>query len=139
MIFDANNMFSNAQALTSTAKSTDTVDMGPNSHAKNSQGQERDLEIVIYINTTFTDTGNDATLTVQVRSSPNSDMSSPVVHDVSDTLLFAEMVAGTRVRFKPRIPIDAGRYLDLNYVVASGPFTAGALSAGVVAARQTNQ
>jgi hypothetical protein len=136
---DAQNQFSDAQALTSTAKSTNTVDLGPNSHAKNSQGQERDMEILIWINTTFTDSGSDATLTVQCRSSANSGMSSPVVHDVSDTILFAEMVAGAKFRFKPRVPIDAGRYIDLNYVVASGPYTAGALSAALVASRQTNQ
>jgi hypothetical protein len=138
MIIDAENMFSDAQAVTSTAKSTNTVDLGPNSHAKNSNGA-KDIEILLWINTTFTDSGSDATLTIQVRSSANSDMSSPVVHSVSDTIAFSEMVAGTKMRFKPRIPLDAGRYIDLNYVVASGPYTAGALSAGVVAERQTNQ
>lgn len=138
MILDAQNMFSNAQAITVTAKSTDTIDMGPNSHAKNSQGQENRLEILIYVNTTFTAAGA-GTLTIQLRSSPNSDMSSPVVHDVSDTLALADLVAGNKLRFQPRVPINAGRYHDLNYVVGTGPMTAGALTAGVVRDRQTNQ
>lgn len=138
MIYDKQNMFSEAQAITSTAKSTDTVDLGPNSRANNSNGA-KDVEIFINIPTSFTDTGNDATLTIQVRSSENSDMSSPVVHSISDPIPFADLAAGTEVRFKPRIPIDAGRYLDLNYVVASGPFTGGTITAGVVAERQTNK
>lgn len=138
MLMDAQNLFSNAQAITATAKSTDTVDLGPRSHAANSQGQEDRLEILLNINTTFTAAGA-ATLTVQLRSSQNSDMSSPVVHDVSDALTVAELVAGSRVRFRPRIPLEAGRYFDLNYVVATGPMTAGALTASVVQSRQTNQ
>lgn len=138
MIFDAQNMFSEAQAVTATAKSTNTVDLGPNNRAGNSNGA-KDIEIFAHIPTSFTDTGNDATLTIQVRSSANSDMSSPVVHAISDAIPFASLAAGTEIRFKPRIPLDAGRYVDLNYVVASGPFTGGTITAGVVAERQTNK
>lgn len=138
MILDAENRFSNAQAVTVTAKSTDTVDMGPNSHAKNSQGQEKKLEIVLHVNTTFTAAGA-GTLTVQIRSSANSDMSSPVIHESSDVLALADLVAGNKIRYQPRVPINAGRYLDLNYVVGTGPMTAGALSAYIVHSRQTNQ
>lgn len=138
MILDAENRFSNAQAVTVTAKSTDTVDMGPNSHAKNSQGQEKKLEIVLHVNTTFTAAGA-GTLTVQIRSSANSDMSSPVIHESSDVLALADLVAGNKIRYQPRVPINAGRYLDLNYVVGTGPMTAGALSAYITRDRQTNQ
>lgn len=138
MILDAENRFSNAQAVTVTAKSTDTVDMGPNSHAKNSQGQEKKLEILIHVNTTFTAAGA-GTLTVQIRSSANSDMSSPVIHESSDVLALADLVAGNKIRYQPRVPINAGRYLDLNYVVGTGPMTAGALSAYITRDRQTNQ
>lgn len=138
MILDAENRFSNAQAVTVTAKSTDTVDMGPNSHAKNSQGQEKKLEILLHVNTTFTAAGA-GTLTVQIRSSANSDMSSPVIHESSDVLALADLVAGNKIRYQPRVPINAGRYLDLNYVVGTGPMTAGALSAYITRDRQTNQ
>lgn len=137
MILDRENLFSNAQAVTVTAKSTDTVDLGPRSHARNSQGQENGLEIFAHVNTTFTAAGA-GTLTIELRSSQNSDMSSPVVHGRSDTLALADLVAGNRIRFVPRLPIDAGRYFDLNYVVATGPMTAGAITAGIVASRQTN-
>lgn len=138
MILDAQNRFSDAQAVTVTALSTNAIDIGPLSHAKNSQGSENHMEILLHINTTFTAAGA-ATLTVQCISSANANLSSPVIHDVSDALAVAELVAGSKVRFKPRVPIDAGRYIGLNYVVATGPMTAGALSAYVPMNRQTNQ
>lgn len=138
MILDAENRLSNAQAVTVTAKSTDTIDMGPNSHAKNSQGQEAMMEVFAHINTTFTAAGA-ATMTIQLRSSPNSDMSSAVVHCQSDALPVASLVAGSKVAFQDRVPINAGRYFDVNYVIATGPMTAGAISTYVVRDRQTNQ
>lgn len=137
MILDAENMFSNAQAVTVTAASANQIDLGPRSHAMNSQGQEEDMEILLTVNTTFTAAGA-ATMTVDIRSSQASNMSSPVIHDSSGALAIADLVAGTQLRWRPRVPINAGRYIDLNYTIATGPMTAGAITASVVASRQTN-
>lgn len=138
MIMDAQNQFSNAQAITVTALSTNVVDLGPRSHARNSQGQENGIEIHLHVNTTFTAAGA-ATMVIELLSSQDPAMSSPVVHDRSDTLALADLVAGNQVRFRPRLPIEAGRYFALRYTIATGPMTAGAISANVTHDRQTNQ
>ena len=38
----------------------------------------------------------------------------------------------------PLVPLKTKRYLRLSYAVATGPFTAGALTAGLVLDDQTN-
>lgn len=138
MILDKQMELSNAQAVTVTAASQNQLDLGPNSWAGNSVGDNSDLPLHLTVDTTFT-AGGAATLTIQVRSSPNANMSSPTVHQVSDAIPVASLTAGSRVPFLPRIPENAGRYVDVNYVVGTGPFTAGAISCRGATARQVNR
>jgi hypothetical protein len=136
MIMDAEGQFSNAQAITVTAKSTNTIDQGPSKQGTSNGAP--DVEILLHVTETFTAAGA-GTLTIQVRTSATENMASPEIHDQSDALALSDLVAGNKIRFQPRFPIDAKRYLDLNYVVATGPMTAGKISATVVAARQTQR
>lgn len=134
MILDKEGQFSSAQVLTVTAASTNILNLGPKKVGTANGGE---VEILLSVATTFTAAGA-ATLTVQLRTSDNANMSSPTIVDVSDALAVAELVSGAKVRFEPRLGITLKKYNDLNYVVATGPFTAGAISAAVVAGRQTN-
>lgn len=137
MILDKQMELSNAQAITATAASANQLDLGP-AGANGTAGSAEDLEIYINVDTTFTAAGA-ATLTCQLRSSPNANMSSATVHAQSDAIPVASLSAGSRFPWQPRIPMTVGRYVDMNYVVATGPFTAGNLSARGAASRQTNR
>jgi hypothetical protein len=135
MIMDAELMFSEAQAITATAASTNQVDLGP-SKFKTSNG--RRLEIELTVVEAFT-AGGAATLTVQLRTDDNSGMATPIVLVQSDVLALADLTLGARVRFELSLPPTVERYVDLRYVVATGPMTAGKLSARVTTGRQTNR
>lgn len=137
MILDKQMELSAAQAVTTTAASTNQIDLGPVGPNGASVGADADIELFVNINQTFT-AGGAATLTLQVRSSPNANMSSAVVHEQSDAIPVASLTAGSSFRYRPRLPFDVNRYVDVNYVVATGPMTAGQISVVGVTARQTN-
>jgi hypothetical protein len=134
MIFDKLNSLSYAQTIVVSAASTNVVDLGPPLPNSGIAHGADDPEILLNVNETFTAAGA-ATLTVTVRSSASSNMSSPVLHEVSTAIPVASLTAGSVVPFTPRIPAKAGRYVDVYYTVATGPMTAGAISAQVIADR----
>ena len=137
MIFDKQNSLSYVQSVIVSAALTNVIDLGatlPNSGIAHGALTP---EILLNINETFT-AGAAATLTITVRSSASSSMSSPVLHEVSPAIPVASLTAGSTVPFTPRIPANARRYVDVHYTVATGPMTAGAISAQVVADRDAH-
>ena len=125
MIQDKQLEFSNAQAITATAPSTNVIDMGPVTN-RGMTGPGPKIEFTV--GTTFTAAGA-ATLTIQIRTSDSADMSGATVIDSSQAIAVADLAAGKGVPYYPMIPVNAKRYVDLNYVVGTGPFTAGTLTA----------
>lgn len=137
MIFDKQTELSNAQAITSgTANSTNVLNLGPQSWAGNSVGDESDMEIVFIADTTFV---GGTSLEIQLVSADSADLATAlVIHDKSDALLPADLVAGSVIRFRPRLAIDTKQYCAVRYV-ATGTFSAGNISARMTADRQTNR
>lgn len=144
MIIDAETLFSSAQAITASAKSTNTLDLGPKKFG--TAGGEHPVEILVWVDTTFDSANDTATLTIGLRSSAADDMSSPVVHEQSPTLAVdsvsltkaaAGANEGNKFLWKARLPRDCGRYVDLYYTAGTQNFTAGALSAAIVMGRQS--
>lgn len=135
MILDKQLEFSNAQAITVTVASTNVIDLGPKGPRNSSTGEPGHLPIEFTVGTTFTAAGA-ATLTIQLRTSDASDMSNPVVVASSQEIAKADLVAGKDVQFYPTLPPNMKRYVDLYYVVATGPFTAGTISARGTAENQ---
>jgi hypothetical protein len=141
MIMDAELELSNAQVLTATALSTNVIDLGPNSWAGNSMGLPDSPPIGFKVDTTFTAAGA-ATLQIEALSSAANDLSSPNVHYKSDPIPVASLVAGADLSKwlgDFRIPVLSGRYFGLRYTVATGPFTAGAITARGMTDMQTNR
>jgi len=132
MIQDKQLEFSNAQAITATAASTNVIDLGPK-HGRGMAGPGPAIEFTV--GTTFAAAGA-GTLTIQIRTSDSADMSGATVIASSQALALADLVAGKDVPYYPHIPVNAKRYVDLNYVVGTGPFTAGTLTARGTAALQ---
>lgn len=127
MILDKLLMFSEAQAVTASAASTDTIDLGPIDGTRRDIGVGEPLEYWVTTNATATAAGA-ATVNVQLQTSP--DNSTWTTLTSSGDLALASLVAGRRI-VSQKVPQGVQRYLRVNYVVGTGPLTAGAFTAGI--------
>lgn len=137
MYVDSQLEFSNAQALTSTAISTNVVDLRPTTsgqtlNLQQNDGAGEDVYLVVQTQTLITDSGSDATLAVTLESADDAGLTTNArVHASSGTLAFASYnTVGSKIMvLKLPQQIDYRRYLGLRFTIASGPFTAGAVDA----------
>lgn len=136
MILDMENMLSWKQAITVTANSTNVVDLGPNHWAKAS-GSDREIPLFIDINEAFTAAGA-ATLNVKIQSSNAEGFGSGVVTHHSLDFALTDLTTAKRLPLSLALPADVLRYVRAVYTVGTGPMTAGQISIGVTASRQTN-
>lgn len=133
--------FSDSQAVTATAISTNVydlftmstgasaTDLSPNTRINVGSGE--DIYLVVNTAVTATDTSSDATLIVTFETADNEALSTNAqVVATSGTLAFAAFAtAGTNL-IKIKLPSFAyRRYIGIRYTVASGPLTAGAFDA----------
>lgn len=129
MILDRQNLFSNSQAITATANSTDVVDLTARRGIRN---PDLPLEVVIKVLEAFTASGA-ATLTVALVTADDAALTTN-----ADTLATTTAIgrASLVVGYEPaKWSIPTGRlrrYLGLTYTVATGPMTAGKITAGLV-------
>lgn len=152
MYVDSQIEFSDAQAVTATAISSNVYDlfsMGlgggatdvtPNTRLDIGQGTDN-LYLVVNTAVTATDTGNDATLTITLESADDAGLTTNAqVHYSSGAIAFASFAtAGTNL-VAIRLPSAlCRRYLGVRYTVASGPLTAGAFDAFVTPTLQQNR
>lgn len=139
MIVDTQSEFSDSQAVTSTAISTNVLDLfsvgagGGSAITPNTRLDIGTEHLFLDVSTAVacTDSGSDATLTITLESADNAALSTNAqVHYSTGAIPFATFsVAGTQL---VQIPIPHGayrRYLGVRYTVASGPLTAGAFDA----------
>lgn len=140
MYVDSQTTFSDSQAVTSTAISTNVMDLvslglgGGTNVALNTVsdiGNGQPIYLVVQTAVTATDTGSDATLTVTLESDTAAGLSSsPTVHYSSGALAFASFATAGTQFIAIALPMgDYKRYLGLRFTVASGPLTAGAFDA----------
>ena len=124
MIIDAQSQFSNAQAITAAAASTNYVDL---QKARNI-GVGEELFVAVCVTTAFTDTGSDSTLTVALEG----DSTSTFTPDGSQQLFIIPALAPVGSVYYARVDPDfAGQYqfLQLKYTPNNGNLTTGAVSA----------
>lgn len=135
MIRDKLLQFSEAQAVTASAASTNYLDLGSAREA-NDNGL---IELIARIHTLFV-TGDAATLTVALQADNDSAFGTPTtVLQSASAIAVASLVAGyepLRVRF-PRLIVPE-RYVRLYYTVGTGSFSAGKIDAELVLDRQAN-
>ncbi|ECO5283710.1 hypothetical protein QL374_004904 [Salmonella enterica] len=127
MILDKLLMFSEAQAVTASAASTDVIDLGPIDDTRRDIGIGYPLEFWVMVNTTATADGA-ATVNVQLQTS-HDNSTWTTIYD-SGALALAKLTAGNRVA-SAKVPSGVLRYLRVNYSVVTGPLTAGAFTSGI--------
>ncbi len=124
MIVDDLMKLSAAQAVTTTAVSTNAVDLSLNRDL----GPGKSLFLVWGCDETCTGAG---TVTFQAITSAAADLSSPSVVASTDAIAYTDFTAGRKLwaqRIDPAIlkaNPNGQRYLGARYVVTSGPLTAG--------------
>lgn len=130
MITDQLLKVSTAQTVTATAVSTDTIDLS----VARDVGEGQDLFMVFTVDEAVTAAGA-ATVDFQVIGSSAANLSSPVLIGSSGPIGKAALPVGATVavRLNAQVASLGQRYLGGNYVVATGPLTAGKFTANVVA------
>jgi len=133
MYTDALLSLSSAQAVTASAVSTNTLDLGT---ARDIAAGE-ELYVVVTVDETVTADGA-ATVTFQIISSAAANLGSPTIISQTGPIPKADLTAG---RMPINIHLDSPqllaqpigqRYLGLQYTVATGPLTAGKFTAQIV-------
>lgn len=126
MMTDALQQLSTAQAVTTTAVSTNTIDFGPSpSMTKNPAFAN------ISVDESAAAAGA-ATVQFQVVSSSAADLSNPTVLASSGAIQKSDLVASRApICFKATFDgmPSSHRYLGMRYTVATGPLTAGKFTA----------
>jgi hypothetical protein len=139
MILDKNTIFSEAQAVTVTAPSTNVIDLLPLGQTgynkvqlRRRKGFGEHIPLLIQIMENFNNLG---TLTIEIQSSDDDTFGTGVTTHLSMPIDLADAQIGWVA------PIDklprgiSGRYLRLRYVVAGGTApTTGQVTAAIVAA-----
>lgn len=140
MILDGLLLFDYDAAITAGGPSVNTLDL---LNARDiSIGYP--IQVLVQPTQTFT-AGGGATLQVQFQGSPDNSAWTTYVETLPITL--ANLTAGGSPLGRalgitvPRLPLGVSslhRYLRLNYVVATGPMTAGRVTSGLLLDRQDN-
>ena len=126
MITDKLLRVSTDQALTTTAVSTDTVDLS----IARDMGEGHPLSMNFAVTTAL---AGGTSVKFEVVSSASADLSSPTVIGSTDAIVTASLVAGynTAVRINPQIASKGQQYLGARYTI-SGTYTSGKVTADVV-------
>ena len=143
MIFDRTNLFSDGQAITASAASTNLIDLGATGTPVGGSAIVRDIgpgsDIPVMV--TVTESFNTLTsLTISVQTDDNAAFSSAKTVFTTPAILLADLAVGAKRNLLPdSIPLGTNeRYVRLYYTVAGSNPSTGKITAGVVAARQTN-
>lgn len=137
MIIDKENLFSYKQAITTTANSTNVIDLGPN-HWAGASGSDKNIPLFMAIDEGFTASGA-GTLTIEIESSNDEAFGSGVKsHLITPAIGKAALQPALKQQLNLSLPPDVQRYVRAKYTVGTGPMTAGKITLGVTASRQTN-
>ena len=130
MIFDKSLLFSNDQAVTATAASTNVVDLG----VSRDIGIGTPIEVWCSVTNTTVSAGS-TTLVVDLQTDTDVAFGTAVNLITTAAIAKATLVAGYEI-FKIKMPMGVLRYLRLNYTVAVANFSAGNFRAGLILNRQ---
>jgi len=145
MILDNDLLFSDAQAVTAAAASTNYYDTGPlgyvgatsstspPANTGRNLGTGGELYFSISVDTAMTDSGSNSTLAVTLETDDNSSFSSAAT---VATLVTIPAVSAAGTKYFVKVPIATTvpyeRYLRIYYTPANGDLSAGAFTVALV-------
>ncbi len=141
MIFSVQQLFSDDQAVTATAISTNVIDLGVPATPFGAAaalpqdiGKGVEIPILVQVTTAFL-TLTQLTITVEVSAAAT--LTTPTVL-ASEVVLLAALVAGKQMHVRV-VPNDASlRYMGIRYTVGGSDATAGKMTAGITMGNQNN-
>ena len=142
MIFSLHSLFSDDQAITATANSTNVKDLGAPSTPHGAAaalhqdiGKGAKVPLTVQVTEDFTTSAGATALIIALETGATSALNTIVL---SQTILIADLVAGKQVSFD-YLPNDIDeRYLGFSYTPVTGDFDGGASTAGISMGNQTN-
>lgn len=141
MIFDRTLLFSNAQAIVADARSTNVVDLGaPGTVYKAAaalsidRGKSVRIPLLIQIVEAFNTL---TSMEIQVQVDNDEAFGSPKIV-ARQSLLLAELTVGKLITIRDMPEGVDERYMSIYYDITGTAPTLGKVTAGFVAARQTN-
>lgn len=142
MIFDKQSLLSDAQAITASAASTNTIDLavrgtvyGAAAALSGDVGKGHKVPLLIQVVESFATL---TSLTVEVQVDDNSAFSSPKTVASTGAVPLAGLTAGKQFSIDT-IPLGTDeRFLRVNYTVTGTAATAGKITTGVTLGNQTN-
>lgn len=144
MIFDLTEMFSNAQAVTATAASTNVIDTGATgtvyaaaSALSRDLGRGNQVPLAIRVVQSF---NNLTSITISYQVATDAAFTTPVTVISSPAYTLAQLQVGAKILLPDFVPLGANlRYHRLLYTLAGTTPTLGQITAGIAAGNQTNQ
>lgn len=142
MLLDEQALFSDDQAITATAASTNYMNLGatetvPGAPAAlvRDMGGANKIEVLVQVTADFATL---TSLTVTAEVDDNSSFSSAKTVASSGAIAVADLTAGKIIPITILPPGTDEQYLRLNYTVAGSSATAGTVTAGITTGIQTN-
>lgn len=142
MIFSAQQLFSDDQAITATAVGTNVIDLGtagtPYGAAaalNNDKGKGTEIPVLIQVTEAFNTL---TSLTITLETSANADLSSSTVL-ATETIALAALTVGKKTNLQIAPNGITGRYLGTRYTVTGTNPTLGKITAGITLGNQTNK
>lgn len=130
MILDNNLMFSEDQAVTASAVSTNVIDIG----ATRDIGVGTDMYLISICTVAMTDASSDSTITVTLRS--DGSLNGGALTSANTLLTLGTFAAtsaiGTRLITKLPPGLNYERYLDVYYTAANGNLSTGSFTTMLV-------
>lgn len=136
MILDRTGLFSDGQAITATAASTNLIDLGPIGAGMTREvGFGTVVPLAIAVTQSF---NNLTSLTISVETDDNAAFATPTTVYTSPAYTLAQVASGAKYLLPDALPAGTSeRYVRLKYTVAGTAPTTGKITAGVAAARQS--
>jgi hypothetical protein len=127
MFLDAHNLYSDEQAVTAAAASTNLIDHGQ----ARKMGTGKPLYIVLVVDVAMTDAGSDSTVAVTLETDDNESFTSATSVQTLFTIP-ATSAIGTRLVASVDPGILNEQYSRLYYTPANGNLTTGSFTAAIV-------
>ena len=135
MIFDRQTLFSNAQAITATAQSTDQIDTGPIARSRDI-GRGAEIPLRIQVTETF---NNLTSLAIAYQVADDTAFSVNLTTVWTTTVLLAGLTAGAVIVPDELQRGSNRRYHRLLYTVTGSAPTTGRITAGLTMGNQSNE